>query len=370
MKKIGNNSFQASGHDSQNIVRYKQWLSREAVAQPMFGLLWEPDLLPPPAFIESLGYGVNVSPEQIHPETFLPEIERWYQRCVDLSADAFQPFSPSFGIPWVEAIIGCPIITQPSSIWARPMLNSYTDRARIKLISDNPWFRKLIEFLRAMVQLSNGRFPIALPVMHGPLDTLAAMRTPEKMCLDFIDEADQIFTILLELTELYIKLCEILLDEIPPFQGGYVTRMHLWGPGKAITPQNDTSTLISAKMYERLVMPTDRMIIKHFPYHSFHLHSSERHIIDSLLLIDELIAIQVTLEHTFGGPSLELMLPYLKRILENKPLILVVYDSETADRCLKELPATGLCLLMVPESTQGSFSPIYDHWLQEHCQPN
>lgn len=353
---------------STRIARYKAWLARQPMERPLFGLCWEPDIPPFPALIERVGVGSELFPEQIDPQEVLPSIERWYQRHAQLAADTFQRFCPAFGIPWVEAIAGCRVIVNPDSLWAEPILESYADRPPIRFDPDNPWMRKLIEFTRVLVEFSNGRFPVALPQMRGPLDTLAALRTSERMCLDFYDDPEGVNQTLGELSQLYIEINDAVLEVIPPFHGGYVTRMHLWASGRAITPQNDNSTLISPAMYERFVLPWDRKIIAHFPYQSFHLHGSEYHIIDTLLTIEELTAIQVTLEHTLGGPSLEVMLPAMKRILDHKPLILVALDFETAEQCLQELPAAGLCLMMLPDSTPGDFGREYDDWLELHCR--
>jgi len=352
---------------STRIARYKAWLARQPMDRPLFGLFWEPDIPAFPALIERVGVGSELFPEQIDPQEVLPFIERWYQRHAQLDADTFQRFCPAFGIPWVEAIAGCRVVVTPDSLWAQPFLKSYADRPQKRFDPDNPWMRKLIEFTRVLVELSNGRFPVALPQMRGPLDTLAALRTPERMCLDFYDDPDSVHQILGELSQLYIEINDAVLEVIPPFQGGYATRMHLWGPGHAITPQNDVSTLTSPAIYERFVLPWDRKIIARFPYQSFHLHATEYHIIDLLLTIDELTAIQVTLEHTQGGPSLEVMLPILKRVLEHKPLILVALDFESAERCLQELSSEGLCLMIFPDSTAGDFGRAYDDWLELHC---
>ena len=133
---------------STRIARYKAWLARQPMDRPLFGLCWEPDISPFPAFIERVGVGCEISPDQIHPEEVVPAIERWYQRDTQLAADTFQRFCPAFGIPWVEAIAGCRVILHPGSLWAEPILESYSGRPPIQLDPDNPWMRKLIEFTK------------------------------------------------------------------------------------------------------------------------------------------------------------------------------------------------------------------------------
>jgi hypothetical protein len=349
---------------SDRITRYTAWLNREEMDRPMIGLLWEPDIPPLPRFLDQIGLGTVVSPNQIQPEMFLPFVERWYRRESELTSDVIQPFSPAFGIPWVEAIAGCPVIAHPGSLWAKSFLESYDDRPTFYFDPANPWLRKLVEFTEVMVQFADGRFPVALPQMRGPLDTLAAIRRPERMCLDLIECPAEVFKILGELTDVWIGIAETILEKIPPFHGGYSTRMKMWAPGKAITPQNDISTLISPQMYAEFALPWDRKIVNHFPYHSFHLHSTEHHQVDGLLHLDRLTAIQLTLEHTLGGPPLETMVPVVNRILAKKPLLLVALDIDTAEWCLAELPARGLCVMV--GLNDDDIAQDFDRWLKRH----
>jgi len=349
----------------ERIARYQAWLNREPLDRPMVGLLWEPDIPPLPAFLEQVGVGRTISPEQIQPEMFLPYIERWYHREAELVSDVIQPFTPAFGMPWVEAIAGCPVIAHPGSLWAAPCLESYDKRKPLHFDLDNPWLRKLVEFTRAMVEFAAGRFPIALPQMRGPLDTVAAMRTPHRMSLDLIDCPDQVSKILGELTDLWIGIAAAVLEHIPPFYGGYCTRMKMWAPGKAITPQNDISTLISPQMYQELVLPWDAKIAAHFPYHSFHMHATEYRQVDALLKLEQLTAIELTLEHTIGGPALEIVTPAIRRILDQKPLLLCALDIQTAEWCLNELPNPGLCVMIGISDSEIALD--YEQWLKQHC---
>jgi hypothetical protein len=350
---------------SDRIARYRAWLNRAPVDRPMIGLIWEPDIRPLPEFLEQVGAKTRVSPDQIQPQMFLPYIENWYQRESELVSDVIQSFAPAFGIPWVEAIAGCPVIAGSGSLWAESFLDSYIDRPEIHFDPADPWLLKLVKFTRVLVEFADGRFPVALPQTRGPLDTLAAMRTPEQLCIDLIKVPDEVFQILGELTDLWIRINEVVLEAIPPFHGGYCTRMNMWAPAKAITPQNDISTLISAEMYEQFVLPWDQKIVSRFPYHCFHLHSSEYHQVAVLLKLGEVTAFEFTLEHTLGGPPLDITLPVVRHILSEKPLLLCALDIETAEWCINELPSAGLCV------TVGLFDyeivRDYDQWLARHC---
>lgn len=350
---------------SERIVRYRAWLRRESVKRPLIGLLWEPDIPPLPELIEQVGVGNFLDPADIHPEMFLPAIEAWYQRDQQLPGDVIQPFTPAFGIPWVEAIAGCSVVAHPGSFWAQHCLADYANRAPIRFDPQNPWVRRLIAFTKTLVEFARGRFAIALPQMRGPLDTLAAMRTPQQMGLDLIEQPDHVRNILAELTEVWINIAETVLAHIPPFHGGYCSRMKMWAPGPTITPQNDISTLISPKMYRDFVLPWDQKICERFPYQCFHLHGSEYRQVDNLVRLERLTAIQFTLEHTLGGPALAVALPIVKRILETKPVILAALDVETAERCVNELPAAGLCVTLATNAAEIPDASV--RWIETRC---
>lgn len=214
----------------ERISRYDPWLHRRSVDRPMIGLIWEPDIPPLPAFLERVGTGTALRPDQIDPALFLDHVEVWHQQDTQLTSDVIQRFTPAFGIPWVEAIAGCPVMTNPGALWAEPCLDSYADRPEIRFDPSNPWLCKLIAFTQDMVAHADGRFPIAVPQMRGPLDTLAAMRTPEQMCIDLLEQPEEVSAILGELTDLWIEVGQAALDVIPPFHGGYSARMGTWAP--------------------------------------------------------------------------------------------------------------------------------------------
>jgi nucleoside-triphosphatase THEP1 len=96
------------------------------------------------------------------------------------------------------------------------------------------------------------------------------------------------------------------------------------------------------------------------------MHGSEYHQVDNLLSVEGLGSIEFTLEHTLGGPSLESMLPTVRRILETKPLVLAALDLETADRCIAELPPAGLCVTL--GINDDEIPAEIARWLKNNCQ--
>lgn len=347
------------------IQRYHLWLNREKVDRPLTGLLWEPDIPPLPEFMASVDQDKLVLPERFDLSLFPPHIEKWHAQWESMENDMINPFTPAFGMPWVEAIAGCPVIAHPGSLWAESFIESYDDRPSLELDENNPWLMKMRDFTRELVKLSDGRFPVALPQMRGPLDALAAARGPEELCMDLVEQPDKVRAALEELTGLWIGIARTILKEIPPWHGGYMSRMKMWAPGPTITPQNDISTLISPGMYREFALDLDERIFTAFPHHLFHTHGTEYHHLSGWAGCKGLTAIQVTLEHTLGGPPMETMMPVMKRVLAQKPLLVCALDVESADYCIRQLPHEGLCVTIGLQ-----YEPEQEHidWAAKSCR--
>jgi hypothetical protein len=350
----------------ERIRRYGDWLRRRPVERPMIGLIWEPDIPPLEALFDTPAGGGFLLPQHIHPRRCFEFVDAWHEHFSQVPCDTIQRFTPAFGIPWIEAIAGCRVVSAPGSLWAEAYLEDYADSGGTAFDADNPWLVKLLEFTRALVAHSAGRYPVAVPQLRGPLDTLAAMRTPQQMCVDLVESPRQSARALAALNDLWIAVGRAVLAEILPFCGGYTARMGTWSEQPALTMQNDVSTLVSPRLYEELVLPLDRRTTECFRATEFHMHAAEHHQVPNVLKLPRLTSIELTLEHTLGGPPLNAMLPLARRILAEKPLILACLDVETAERCLAELPHEGLCLTIATNEHPVPAEIV--RWLADHCR--
>lgn len=351
---------------ARRIEQYQQWLERRN-ERPLIGLCWEPDVYLRSEMLAESAYGRPVTADMIHPDAVAPYIERCYREACTLEMDLIQPFLAGFGIPWIEAMAGCPVIADPGSLWAAPCLTSYAGRAPVRLDPANPWLLKLLEFTRMLVELSDGRFPVSLPLTRGPLDVLSAMRGPRDMCLDLIDQPDEVAAVLDEIATLWIAANRAALELIPPFHGGYASRLKMWAPGPAVTPQNDISSAVSPRAYAHFALPCDRRMVGSFPYSSFHLHATEHHQIGNLLTLDDLTAVQTFLDCGEDQALMDAVLAAVRHALRSRPVIVGPLDIAAAERCLRELPPAGLCVMLATESS-GPIPAEHKEWIARHCR--
>ncbi len=187
----------------------------------------------------SLGEGL-LTPENIHPEEFLPDYERLYQTSTRIDDDSFYAASPFFGIPWLEGMVGCPVHVGGESVWSEEYVDDLARLPALDLSPENPLLVKLLEFTRALVEHSAGRYAVALTLMRGPGDLLGALRGVANMAYDLYDHPVLVEEACGRLADFWLAVARAQLALIPPFHGGgMVMHYRLWAPGSCVMYQED-----------------------------------------------------------------------------------------------------------------------------------
>jgi len=190
-------------------------------------------------------------------------------------------------------------------------------------VDSDPWARKLIELMEALVDHSNGRYPVAATLMRGPADLLSAMRGATRYALDFYDCPDLVRRAAEMCAEVWIEAGKAQLELVPDSSVGYMAGAHglrSWAPDKLIWLQEDAMALLSPRLFRDVILPLDRQIASEFPCVAFHLHGSALWAVDDLVAAPELNVIELNYESaqtdeegTFAG---------WHNIQECKPLVI------------------------------------------------
>lgn len=254
---------------------------------------------------------------------------------------------PLPGVPWMEAILGCPIWVSAAShsLWAEPWLDNWDDLARVLPLSSNPWYRKLLELMAALVRHARGRYPVTQTLMRGPADLAVALRGHERFCLDLYDAPTQVAQLVTFCADVWIQVAGAQFACLPAFAGGYTApRLQVWAPGQVIRLEEDASILFSLAAYKKYFQACDRRIVSNFAYAIMHTHSANHKLIPALLEIQELSALQVSLDPT--GPPLEKMLPLLQTIQSAGKALLITHelDDLAVQQIVGALSPRGLVL--------------------------
>ncbi len=112
------------------LARHEAFLLRQPVDRPLLGF-WLGGYYPAEQFPNGTAAwreGQALQPQDVRLERFLPDYERLWRLHRDVDDDFFYVGSAYWGIPWLEAILGCPIVAGQATCWAEPCLESLAER--------------------------------------------------------------------------------------------------------------------------------------------------------------------------------------------------------------------------------------------------
>ncbi len=327
------------------IERHRQWWRREGalvsrVAGSPLGDLWLPLSDGTVATQDT-----DLTPDMLDVERIVgPVTPNGPLRTHALRFEIVAPFQR---VPWVEAILGTPIraTIQGGSMRTSAFVDGWDAWHGVEAHLDQDWYDLLLHLTELLVARSGGRYAVVQPIMRGPSDIAEAVLGPELMSLSLYDHPDELRAFLDEVTNLFIDIHNALLARIPRVEGGVVSHFGIWAPGTVVRTQCDASAFLSSHHYAEWFLPYDVRISESTDDAIIHLHSTSLHTVDALLGVDKPDAIQITRETTPNAPSLETMVPILRKILAQKPLLLEgpLTDAEL-DFLLVNLPHDGLAI--------------------------
>jgi hypothetical protein len=260
--------------------------------------------------------------EDLVVSNFLEQYERLYREYEDLGGELLWSAAAFWGVPWLEAIAGCPVFADYGTGSSRSKPPASPPRAENipELSIDDPWVAKAREFLSALGQRSAGRFPLATTLMRGIADLMAALYGSPHFIYRLLDEPAESLEMADRIVRLWIDFAESQLELIPPFHGGVGSFYYnLWMPGRGVWLQEDAAALLSPELFELYVLPGISAIAGHFDSSIIHLHPSDFVPVD-FLVETELTAIELHID--YGGPRAEELHPYYRKIQSRKPLII------------------------------------------------
>jgi hypothetical protein len=293
--------------------------------------------------------GQVLSPGDVRLEPFAADYDRLFQIHRDVADDFFYVGSAYWGLPWLEAILGCPVVAGRESCWAEPCLGEDEQLPAAADLHDNSWFKCLADFTRELVELSAGQFPVCPPLLRGPGDAAAAMRGGMVLVMDCIDRPEAARQLFAHCAGVRLEVVRRLAEIIPPWRGthavgGYPSK--LWSRQTIAYNQEDFAALLSPEMFRDLLLPLERQMCAAAEVNFIHLHSGSLYPVDMLLEDDSYDVLEVNLDRAGPGPSLAGLLPTFQRIQAARRPLLLWGEISPADWQLlrRELNPAGLSI--------------------------
>jgi hypothetical protein len=268
-------------------------------------------------------------------------------------------------LPWVEAIVGCPVQHRGNNLWAEAWLESYDSLEDGQVPINAAWLEQLVAFTRWLVDLSAGRFPVALGLMRGPADLLAAVRGASKSIYDLVDLPAHVQRTLSSLTDAWIDTARAQHACIPAFAGGYsFSVQNLWARQPGGWFQDDSIAFWSPKLYRRFAQPCELRLSTCVPVKGIHLHPAALFVVDDLLALPELDVIEINIDDV--GPRARDLIPEFRKILARKRLLIWgAFNHDDLVAMCDGLPTAGLALQVMadtPEQVRSLIEEVKEVW--------
>jgi len=336
--------------EARLLQRHRAFLERAATDRPLLGCnvgFFVNERFP--RVMQAIPPGV-VSPEHLRLDLFLQDCEQLYQDYRKIGDDYPYAAAPFSGLPWMEAIMGCPIVSSPTSLWAEPCIDGWDSwHWQRPEVAANPWGQKLLELMMGLVELSAGRFPTAPTLMRGPSDMIAAMRGAGNLALDVMDSPETVTRAAELCAKVWVEVGKAQLACIPDSPQGYVAGDHglrVWAPERIIWLQEDAMALLSPATYREVFLPVDRHIARQFPWVAFHLHASALWAVDELARVPEIHIVELNQEE--AACDIEAVFAGWHKLQAHKPCVIWrPYQPdfwEWLERVLGEFPPEGLSI--------------------------
>jgi 5-methyltetrahydrofolate--homocysteine methyltransferase len=177
----------------------------------------------------------------------------------------------SFGPDEVAVLTGAELKWSKDSQetnWSVPYVKRWEDVLPLRLQEDHPLWQRLLKYYRRAAERTAGKMLINHLDLHSNMDLLAAIRGPQQLCLDCLEQPEMLDQAMLSSRALFKPLWDAIAEAGKMNERGYF--QVYYGRDGAAMLQCDFSCMISPAMFRRWVLPAleeEASIVKHVFYH-------------------------------------------------------------------------------------------------------
>jgi hypothetical protein len=292
-------------------------------------------------------------PEDFPVDPFIEDSEWLFKEHEECGGDFIWSASAYWGIPWLEAVLGCPIFASQSSgsIYSEPPASFDGPDFILSFDANNPWLKLMEKYLNLLAEKSSGRWPIGTTRMRGISDLLAALYGGTETVFKMMESPEEIEKASSRLTNFWLEFAQFQLNLIPEFYNGIGSFYYnVWAPKGTVWCQEDAVALLSPDLYSGFIEGCVRKITDQLTASIMHEHSNGYVPFDSYLTMN-FNALELHIDE--GGPGAEELYETHCKILEKKPLI-IWGDIPEKDMnwIFTKLPPGGLSIITIVDSVK------------------
>jgi hypothetical protein len=302
-------------------------------------------------------------------DAILAQIDR-HLETTDYLAEALPHIGPDHGPDQYAAFFGGDLRysdDSPNTNWMTPFVGDegWAPHLPLQRDDDNPVWQSLLDLSRRMAAHAAGRYLVGVCDLHSNMDALAAMRGPERLCMDLYDCPDLVERAMLDVRATYQPVYNALFEAGGmSAETGSCGWIPFWSDGKFATIQCDFMCMLNPEMNRRFVLPAlaeEAAFLDHCVLH-FDGPGALPHL-DDVLAIQAIDAVQWV--PGAGQPPMHTWTDVLKRVQSaGKALHIYGVNAAQVKRLHRELQP-NLVVYCVGCETREEAAELLD-WLKQN----
>ncbi len=256
--------------------------------------------------------------------------------------DALPVAWPNMGPEIFSAWCGCGYNFGETTTWSDPCIHNWeTDYNKGVLNREHPLLLKTIEYTDMLLEASKDRFIVGFTDFHPGGDHLAALRDPQELCFDMIENVDYVKRKLADSYVEYFEIYNMFYDKLSAAGMPSTSWLPLPFQGKLYIPSNDFSCMISKETFEDIFLPGLINECKFYDRSIYHLDGpgALQHL-DTLLEIKDLNVIQWVCGA--GNEGLARWIPIYQKIQHGGKASEIFLDVKDLDLLFENLKPEGI----------------------------
>lgn len=152
--------------------------------------------------------------------------------------------------------------------WSKAVVKDWVAFLPIQLDESNELWKHLLKIYRRAAVKMSGKMLLTPPDLHSNMDLLSALRGPENLCMDLLDDPEIVDRAMMDARRVFVKIWNAVRDAGRFEENGYSNSFY--SMEGAATLQCDFSCMIGKEMFRRWVLPAleeEAEIVKHAIYH-------------------------------------------------------------------------------------------------------
>jgi 5-methyltetrahydrofolate--homocysteine methyltransferase len=221
------------------------------------------------------------------------KFDRWAAQMF-FGGESMPALMPNYGPDQWAAFLGAKITLAPEmdTSWAEPCVDDW-DEVSWEIDPANPWWKAIVDLTRLAAQRGEGKFILSTIDTHSNVDCLAALRGPQRLCMDLVERPEAVLRALRRVDALYRPVFDTIYDLGRMREFGSLSWLGMWSDGRTQAIQADFCCMISPQHFRQFVMPSLEYEVSCLDHAVYHMDGPGqiRHL-DDLVALPNLHTIQ------------------------------------------------------------------------------